>query len=226
MKPIDKVERYTLSKLVVRNLKQYIIENRLATGEKLPAERELAQEMNVSRAILREALRSLESSGILEIRHGEGAYIAANSLNPLLEQLAFTTRMSGNDGKDLIDMRLLLERALIDEALDQGSSLPIAEMERWNESLAAQSPGDDIGQAVEADVQLHLALFRARGNHALLQLAELLLRLSAEAALERGSLKQLVVENSRYIGALRNGDARAAKLALGEPVGADHTLAE
>ncbi|WP_415783386.1 FadR/GntR family transcriptional regulator, partial [Lederbergia lenta] len=53
------------------NLRQYIVENKMTTGDKLPSERDLAEMLAVSRVIIREALRTLESTGIIIIKHGE-----------------------------------------------------------------------------------------------------------------------------------------------------------
>ncbi|RKN80695.1 FadR/GntR family transcriptional regulator [Paenibacillus ginsengarvi] len=215
MKPIEKAERYTLSKLVVQNLKQYMIENRMSAGSKLPAERELAQVMKVSRAILREALRSLESAGILEIRHGEGAFVAANSLNPLLEQLSFAASLSGETSRDMLELRYLLEAAAIDEALRRGARLPLAELD---ELSAAAKDETNPERAVEADVQLHLAVVSSLHNESLLNIAELFIRQAAD----RGTLAEygrIAAEHERYMDALRGSDAEAAKSALREHLG-------
>lgn len=117
MKPIEKSERTTISKLVVQNLKQLILERGIVPGEKLPAERELSQTLGVSRAILREALHSLESSGILEIKHGEGTYVVLNFMNPLFEQLLFILQMDKKIVHEIHEVRYLLEAAALAAAL-------------------------------------------------------------------------------------------------------------
>ncbi|MEF3305054.1 FadR/GntR family transcriptional regulator [Paenibacillus sp. GYB003] len=214
MKPIEKAERYTLSKLVVQNLKQYIAEHRLTAGSKLPAERELSQVMQVSRAILREALRSLESAGILEIRHGEGAFIAANGISPLLEQLAFAARLSAETGREMLEVRYLLEAAAVDEAIRTGAKLPFADLARWAETARAASPEE----AAEADVRLHLAIVEALRNESLSRLAELFVRQAAEGSGRTADTPRIAAEHERYLSALRQADADAAKRALREHV--------
>lgn len=210
MKPIEKAERYTLSKLVVQNLKQYMAERKMTLGDKLPAERELAQLMNVSRAILREALRSLESAGILEIRHGEGAFLAANSIAPLLEQLKFSASMSGANGAELLQIRHMLEASAIDEQTAQGGVFPIEEMERLLAEI--RSSADDAAWA-EADASFHLAIVRSLGNESLTALAELFIRQtdSPSAASRRSEAEQ---EHVQYVQALRNRDTEQAKKLL------------
>lgn len=218
MKPIEKAERYTLSKLVVQNLKQYMIQHNMTPGEKLPAERELAQIMNVSRAILREALRSLESAGILDIRHGEGAFLSANSLNPLIEQMSFAAKMSGGAGKEFLEVRYLLEAAVVDEAIVRGNAFPMRELEHWR--AAAADPDVARDQAAEADAQLHLAVVRALGNDSLTALAELFIRQAASPASGQPSAERRAAEHDRYISALGDADAGQAKRVLREHLGA------
>ncbi|GAA3409151.1 FadR/GntR family transcriptional regulator [Paenibacillus hodogayensis] len=218
MKPIEKAERYTLSKLVVQNLKQYIIEHKLAPGERLPAERELSQIMKVSRAILREALRSLESAGILDIRHGEGAFLSANSLSPLLEQLSFAASLSGGGRQELREIRYLLEAAAIEEGVRRGSAFPIEELERWHAAAAQPQQADESGsQAAEAEAQFHIAIVGTLGNESLGKLAELFIR----QALPHSGVKadERAKQRVRYLQALRSSDSTAAKLALRELAG-------
>jgi GntR family transcriptional repressor for pyruvate dehydrogenase complex len=219
MKPIEKAERYTLSKLVVQNLKQYMIQHNMTPGEKLPAERELSQIMNVSRAILREALRSLESSGILEIRHGEGAFISANSLSPLLEQLSFAASMSGTDGGELLEIRYMLEAAAIDELIRRGGAFPLEELERFRSAAAAAKPGDLQAQTSEADAQFHLAVVRSLRNDSLTSLAELFIRQAAAKRQDHSDTARVANDHERYMLALGAADAESAKRVLREHLG-------
>ncbi len=73
---------------IVRQIKTMIAEGRLASGDRLPPERELAEKFLVSRTSVREALRSLESLGLVEIRPGEGTFIREASVDRLVEPLA------------------------------------------------------------------------------------------------------------------------------------------
>ncbi|MBD2861434.1 FadR/GntR family transcriptional regulator [Paenibacillus oceani] len=218
MKPIETAERYTLSKLVVHKLKQYIVEHNIAPGDKLPAERELSQTMKVSRAILREALRSLESAGILEIRHGEGAFISANSLSPLLEQLSFAAQLNRKGGRELLEIRYLLEASAVDAVLEQGRNIPFAELERLNEEWAS-SAGSESRQT-EADVNLHLAVVQPLLNSSFTSLAELFIRqAAASTGTDRSHAAAIYEQHSRYIRLLREGKALEAKALLREHLG-------
>ena len=77
---------------IVRQVKPLIAEGRLKSGDRLPPERELAEKFVVSRTSVREALRALESLGLVEIRAGEGAFVREISVDALIEPLALVIR--------------------------------------------------------------------------------------------------------------------------------------
>src|SRR5882672_5693370 len=73
---------------IVRQVKAMIAEGRLKGGDRLPPERDLAEKFVVSRTSVREALRALESLGLVEIRPGEGTFVRQVSIESLVEPLA------------------------------------------------------------------------------------------------------------------------------------------
>src|SRR5213076_1544426 len=73
---------------IVRQIKAMIAEGRLKSGDQLPPERDLAEKFLVSRTSVREALRALESVGLIEIRPGEGTFVREVSVDALVEPLA------------------------------------------------------------------------------------------------------------------------------------------
>lgn len=72
---LQQIKKVIVRDAIIENVMRYIRENGLKKGERIPSERTLVAEMRVSRSSVREALKSLESSGILEIRHGGGAFL-------------------------------------------------------------------------------------------------------------------------------------------------------
>jgi len=72
MKQIEPVRRVNLTAKVMDSIKEYIASNDLGPGDRLPSEKVLTSSLNVSRNILREALKSLEAVGLIQIRVGDG----------------------------------------------------------------------------------------------------------------------------------------------------------
>ena len=103
---------------VQREIKRFIIASSLTVGDALPTEAELTAQLGVSRGSLREALKSLEARGIVEVVHGRGMYVGRMSMDALVDGLAFHTQIgSASDSRrlaaELIDVRDLIESALI-----------------------------------------------------------------------------------------------------------------
>lgn len=97
------------SEMLADNIAQRIIdmievENRFSVGDKLPNENDLAQELSVSRSTLREAVKILTTSGILEIKRGKGTFVTSNTI---INSRDFGDIASGLD--DLFEMRLMFE---------------------------------------------------------------------------------------------------------------------
>jgi GntR family transcriptional repressor for pyruvate dehydrogenase complex len=76
---LQQIKKVIVRDAIIENIMRYIRENGVKTGERIPSERTLAAEMRVSRSSVREALKSLESGGILEIRHGGGAFFRSST---------------------------------------------------------------------------------------------------------------------------------------------------
>ena len=97
-----------LSQSVADNILTMItVEKRFSAGDKLPNELDLAEELNVSRTTLREAIRILVAYGVLEIQRGKGTYVTGNAFRQP-EDLEQLSNIKVN-AKDLYEMRLIFE---------------------------------------------------------------------------------------------------------------------
>ena len=94
-------------------IKSLIIKQNLKSGDLMPTENELIEQLGVSRSSLREAIKSLEALHILDIRHGVGTFVSESSLVPMIRGLSFHTQLNlHNDHNQLInilDIREILE---------------------------------------------------------------------------------------------------------------------
>src|SRR2546422_28586 len=105
-------KRQLLHEAVQEELKRYIAENSLRPGDPLPSESELARQLGVGRNSVREAVKSLEAVGILEVRVGSGLFVAELTLDPVLDYLAYVTLMDLKRLADVRDIRMYLEQGL------------------------------------------------------------------------------------------------------------------
>jgi DNA-binding FadR family transcriptional regulator len=106
-----------LYQAVQDEVKSYIIEHALMPGDALPPETELAEQLGVSRNSVREAIKSLETLGIVEARTGAGLFVRNFSFDPLLENLAYGLMFDLRDLADILEVRFHIEHSMIDQAV-------------------------------------------------------------------------------------------------------------
>lgn len=156
---------------VQESLKDYIDDNGLAAGSALPPESELAHQLGVSRNSVREAIKALESVGILETRRGIGIFVSDFSFAPLLDNLAFGMRGTLEDIGDLLEIRSALEGALIAKTVRLISDEDVAELRAVTDRMRLKA---EQGQGfAEEDQQFHQLLFRCQGNRMLTKLIDI-----------------------------------------------------
>ncbi|MCU6711881.1 FadR family transcriptional regulator [Paenibacillus sp. J5C_2022] len=215
MKPIQKNERLTLSKIVSENLKEYILDYQLVPGQKLPSERDLVKMLNVSRTVLREALRILESTGIITIRHGEGAYVQDDSnLSSLFEHMIFMWKLGNKTRGDLLELRHIFELTAIEQAVQRASDEDLEALEQLALRMQAFT---DTKSIQDADIEFHRGLLKATNNKLFVQMTDLIIEYFANVphdhmdAIERD---KSVSDHLRIVEALRERDAAKGKQLL------------
>lgn len=146
---------------VAERIKRYIAENHLQAGDALPSEVQLAQQLGVSRNAVREASKSLESIGLVEVRHGSGLFVRGFSLEPLLDNLAYGMHEL-RDLANLLEVRRVLETALIGRAIEAATPDWISDLQAI---LARMEKKARQGQNFpEEDRDFHHCLFKRLEN--------------------------------------------------------------
>lgn len=142
---------------VADQIRQVIEASRFAPGTRLPPERELAQQLGVSRPSLREALIALEIEGIVETRMGSGVYVCTPPAPTSLE-----SPMLGESPSELMQARLMLESAVITLAAARMNRQALDRLKACLDAMRA-----DIRRGnppLEADRRFHLTIAELTGN--------------------------------------------------------------
>ncbi|PKA41520.1 FadR/GntR family transcriptional regulator [Rhizobium sullae] len=171
-KPIKPLERPPLLHVSVQeSLRSYIEDNNLAAGAALPPETFLAQQLGVGRNSVREAIKALESVGILETRRGIGVFVKKFSFGPLLDNLAYGLQASLRDVEELLEIRRVLEAGLIDRTIEMMDEQDLAELRRITDRMRQHA---EHGESfAEEDQQFHQLLFRCQNNKMLSALIDI-----------------------------------------------------
>ena len=168
--PFEPIGHESIAEAVVEQIETMIVDGILKEGRKVPSERELSEVMGVSRPKLREALQTLENRGLVNVRHGEGTFIAnltGRAMAPALLALyarhgeAFYDYLEYRRAQEAFAARLAAERATTSDKARLGDI--IADMElAWEK--------DDHEASQEADIRLHSAIVDASQNTTLIHM--------------------------------------------------------
>lgn len=161
--------RPTMAQDIERQIKELILERRLAPGDALPTEAELMDIFDVGRVSVREALKALQAVNVVEIRRGFGTFVGSLSLSPFAEGLAFRAVVRHRQGE-----QGLLELMKVREALEVGlvgavaRGVPAADLAVLRGLVALMDQEARTGAVARAtDRAFHLALYSSLDNHLL-----------------------------------------------------------
>lgn len=173
--------------LVADQLRRQIVSGELAEGQRLPPEEELTIQFGVARTTLREALRVLESQGLVAIRRGRGGgpMITHPSIEPIAMALAVTLQLQGTTVGDLDAARRLIEPQLAGRLAAQHTSADLAALTAAVDVAAdAADRSDGIAFGLAA-ASVHETLITLSGNNTLSTIAHLLQNLVQAYYLDR-----------------------------------------
>lgn len=204
--PIPHVDIYSA---VLRQLTLFV--ESLAAGDRLPPERELAERFAVSRMSLREALRSLESMGRIEIRRNSGSYVLDPHANPMTTHLRRAAPLAPENLSELVQARAAVEDRVVTLLDDVRDFSPIRARLRETERELA----DAGGEGGSVDVRFEAALAKLAGNRLLIEMQRSLHELWVEAWGSRGhapgDANTLHAEHVAILAALEAGDGALAR---------------
>jgi len=162
LEPLKKTRLY---EEIVKQLTDLIEEGKLLPGDKLPPERQLADELHVSRTAIREALRSMETMGYIESKVGGGTFVKAISLGNVLNP--FSAMLSQNKQliAELLEVRLLLEAEITLLASKRATQGDYDAIQQALDDMKADIQNGGIG--LKGDNAFHDALAQASKNAAM-----------------------------------------------------------
>ena len=161
----DRDKGATVVNLIVRKLKRMIIDQELEVGDRIPNEFELSEKFGISRGPVREAIKILQSFGILDVRRGDGTYVRASASDGMFDALFFQIVAKGTNLEDLIQLRLILEIGILQLVVEQATREDWQRLRKANEVLTSRiKQGESIDLMVEADVAFHEELVQITKN--------------------------------------------------------------
>jgi GntR family transcriptional repressor for pyruvate dehydrogenase complex len=165
MCPYTPIQLERIYEQIIAQIEHQIISGALKPGDKLPPERDLADQFRVSRTAVREAVKALQEKGLVEVSVGRGTFIINDTSKATSESLGLMMKMSANTRAgfaDLFELRNILEPELAALAAIRRSADDIIAMERAIDTMDASM--DDMEAYIAADNLFHQAIAIATQN--------------------------------------------------------------
>jgi GntR family transcriptional repressor for pyruvate dehydrogenase complex len=204
---------------VVEQIKRMILDGTLKKGDKLPTERDLAEQLQVSRASVREALRALDVIGLVESRQGAGNYIRESFENSLFEPMSMIFMLERGTPLEIYEFRRILE---IETAVLAASRISDEEVEVLGRLIQEMKGCDDEDRSVALDKEFHFTIAKASKNLLIININQVISQLIDEfikdsrkkiLMFEDNKIK-LNIQHQMLYYALRSRDAEGAQKAM------------
>ncbi|HEX2084226.1 MAG TPA: FCD domain-containing protein [Solirubrobacteraceae bacterium] len=186
----------------------------LRVGDKLPAERDLALQMEISRPTLREAVKVLADAGLLEVRRGPGGgMFVATDVVPV-DLVRHATELKLSEAAAVLEARRLIEPQVARLAHERATDEDLAPLEHtiavMHSIVERGYRPEDEDRFLQLDVQFHLALARAAGNPTLETLLRIVFRqleILRDMAMHAPAVPEWIIDiHARTLAAVRSGE--------------------
>jgi GntR family transcriptional repressor for pyruvate dehydrogenase complex len=208
----NEVRQHTVSERIVEQVKELILQGKLRPGQKLPSERQLADQLGVGRSSVREAASAMVALGIVEIRPGDGAYIRSDFPSSMLESLAWSSLLLNGHSNNLVEARVILERATASLAAQRATT---EDRQRLCDLVVQMESAATLDTYIELDLKFHVTLAESSQNHVLRDIIasiQRLIRDSMAAVLQSEEMYALSLQHHRSLSeAINRGDAAEAE---------------
>jgi GntR family transcriptional regulator, transcriptional repressor for pyruvate dehydrogenase complex len=212
---VTRVSAGRISEIIVEQIRFLMRQGQLRPGDRLPPERDLCERLSVSRVTVREALRMLESRGLVEIRVGArgGAFVTAPSSDRVGEGLTDLLTLSVISAADVTEVRMVLEVGIVPQVCERATEEDLSDLDEICQRYTAALREGDF--TMDMSLEFHIRVAEAAHNPAVAMLVQsfrgpilLSLQEAKNAAPEMGHLGTR--EHERFVDAVRRRDPEAA----------------
>ncbi len=216
--PVYKVVRTSrLYEQIVQQIEESVLNGSLKPGDQLPAERDLAQRLGVSRTAVREAVKTLREKGLVEAYSGRGTFVTDGTSQAARQSFDLMVKIGQQEGSPhLAELRLILEPGIAAMAAERAKDEDLTAM---RDAVAVMERSQKDPEAyIEADLDFHLALAEAVANPLILSLIDSIVGLLREQRIKifnvEGGPQRGQFHHKRILEAMERRDPEMARSAM------------
>ncbi len=202
----NSVKRTKISEEIANQIKRLITDGKLKPGDRLPPERELIKQLGVSRPSLREALNSLVTIGLLEVRQAKRTFVKSVTSKLIEDPISLLIKADEQKVFDLIEVRKAIETWAAYHAAQKASQ---EDIEKLDALLKEMKKAFEEGRSWEKeDADFHLAIAQSTHNtiqvHIMSSIYDLLRQSMAKIFIKREQVKKLIDHHHQIFLAIKN----------------------
>ncbi len=213
---LEPIRKTRLAEEIADRIRVLILDGTFPDRQPLPGERLLAERFGVSRGSIRDALRMLETIGLLETRHGQGTFPRELDVNKLVAPLASVLTYRHDLRDELLDVRRMFEPAVARAAALRVTDDDLADLQRIVDTQRRKLKSGR--SAIVEDTAFHAVVARATRNRAVMRIMETLNNLLVESRAltlkQKGRPERSIQGHEAVVAALRRRDPDAAARAM------------
>lgn len=219
---IKPIKRSNLVPQVMECVKDYIVDNNLEAGTRLPTEKQFSEMLGISKTILREAMKSLEAVGIVEINVGNGMFVSDVDYSKLVGHLSYAVRRCPQDFIHLVKTRMLLEVGSLDDVLE---NIQMDDLVRLEDICDREANAETPEEYLECDMGFHKELVACSKNPLIIELSAFFSVFSSHIApmIKTDTMQDSRVEDAQshkqILESIRHRELESAKSMLRQHIG-------
>ncbi|MCW1970445.1 MAG: FadR family transcriptional regulator [Anaerolineae bacterium] len=187
---------------------------KLIAGDRLPGERQLAEQLNVSRASVRAGVMRLVTMGLLESRPGSGTYVREPGSEGVRDALVQHLSPDPETLRELFELREIIESEAAARAAQRATPEQIERMRRWANEIATAAQRKDREGLAQADVEFHRQIVIATGNEVLLDVIDSIAPSLHDMRYASTDSLELLPGQRLILNAIEQKDSEAARKAM------------
>lgn len=212
LKPIGKG---SVVDIVVEQIKSLILNGEIGPGDKIPTEIELMEQLDVGRNSVREAIKMLTALGILEVKRGQGTYVATTVKPSFFDPFIFSMMIEPRTNKELYEFRLMYDTMVGITAMNNGTEEEFAALEQnvatMESAYAASEHLDNMDYYAQMDIDFHRLLLDATHNPLIIRMGEAILGLFSKyikkSISQKGGIERSIRNHRNILMTLKDKDS-------------------
>jgi GntR family transcriptional repressor for pyruvate dehydrogenase complex len=188
------VSKQSIPDSVSKQIQQLIAKRKLKAGDKLPSQRDLAEQLGVGRPAIREALKRLEAMGIVKVQHGKSSTIEKVDLSTIMGNVSNLLELAPIDVLQLLEAKEIVEFKCSELASQRATEKDLIEMKGYLEEMEKNKKNPKVH--AEADYLFHFTIVKAADNPFIIEIMKVLGKM-IEKAIEETAIEDDLIGRER-----------------------------